>query len=80
LKLKFYNKDEQPYYTRTESHRQGARLRGYYKLRKTELVDLLETPQRPPRRGGQKKPLGKVIILPKLEDIDIFENKSMTGS
>jgi len=30
-------------------------LRGYYKLKKAELVNLLETPQRPPRRGGQKK-------------------------
>jgi len=29
-------------------------LRGYYKLKKAELVDLLESsPQRPPRRGGQ---------------------------
>ena len=48
-------------------------LKGYYKLRKAELVDLLETPQRPPRRPGQRKPLRQATVLPKPEDTDIFE-------
>ena len=52
-------------------------LRGYYKLRKAELVSLLETPIRPPRRPGQKKSLGKVILLPKPESMDIFEQQEM---
>jgi len=52
-------------------------LRGYYKLRKTELVHLLKTSQRSPRRSGQKKPLGKVIMLPKPEYMDIFEKQEM---
>ena len=36
-------------------------LRVYHMLRKAELVVLLETPVRSPRRPGQKKSLGKVI-------------------
>ena len=52
-------------------------LRGYYKLRKDELVSLLETPIRPPRRPGQKKSLGKVILLPKPDAMDIFERQEM---
>ena len=52
-------------------------LRGYYKLRKTELVSLLETPKRPPRRPGQKKSFGKVTLLPKPESMDIFEQQEM---
>ena len=55
-------------------------LKGYYKLRKAELVTLLETPQRPPRRPGQKKALDKVTILPKPEEMDSFELKEMTKS
>ena len=52
-------------------------LRGYYKLRKDELVSLLETPIRPPRRPGQKKSLGKVILLPKPDAMYIFERQEM---
>ena len=52
-------------------------LRGYYKLRKDELVSLLETPIRPPRRPGQKKSLGKVILLPKPDAMDRFERQEM---
>ncbi|WP_227549598.1 Rho termination factor N-terminal domain-containing protein, partial [Acinetobacter baumannii] len=44
-------------------------LRGYYKLRKAELIDLLDSPVRPPRRPGQ------VDILP--EDMDDFELQEM---
>ena len=52
-------------------------LRGYYKLRKTELISLLETPIWPPRRPGPKKSLGKVTLLPKPEDMDVFEQQEM---
>ena len=52
-------------------------LHGFYKLLKTELVSLLDTPVRPPRRPGQKKAFGKVTLLPKPEDIDIFEQQEM---
>ena len=48
-------------------------LKGYYKLKKAELIDLLDTPQRPPRRAGQKKPIRQVTILPNSEDMDNFE-------
>ena len=53
-------------------------LRGYYKLRKAELVSLLEAPIRPPRRPGQKRSLGRAAIVPKLEEIDLFEQQEMT--
>ena len=53
-------------------------LRGYYKLLKAELVSLLESPIRPPRRPGQKNSLGKVTVLPKPEAMDIFERQEMT--
>jgi len=52
-------------------------LRGYYKLKKAELVSLLETPIRPPRRPGSKKSLGKVTLLSKPEDMDSFELEEM---
>ena len=52
-------------------------LKGYYKLLKAELVSLLKTPIRPPRRLGQRKPLREVTILPKLEDMDTFEKQEM---
>ena len=52
-------------------------LRGYFKLRKAELVTLLETPIRPPRRPGQKKSLGKVTLLLKPEEMDSFELQEM---
>ena len=52
-------------------------LRGYYKLRKAELISLLDTPLRPPRKPGPKKPLGKVTLLPRPEDMDIFERQEM---
>ena len=52
-------------------------LRGYYKLRKDELVSLLETPIRPPRRPDQKKSLGKVILLPKPDAMDRFERQEI---
>ena len=53
-------------------------LRGYYKIRKAELVSLLEAPIRPPRRPGQKRSLGRAAIVPKLEEIDLFEQQEMT--
>ena len=53
-------------------------LRGYFKLRKAELVSLLETSlMRPLRRPGPKKSLGKVTLLPKPEDMDSFELQEM---
>ena len=52
-------------------------LRGYYKLRKAELVSLLDTPIRPPRRPGPKKSLGRVTLLPKPEEMDQFELQEM---
>jgi len=55
-------------------------LKGYYKLRKADLITLLETPQRPPRRPGQKKALGKVTMLSKPEEMDSFELKEMAKS
>ena len=45
-------------------------LRGYYKLRTAELVSLLETPTRPPRRSRPKRSLGKVTLLPEPKDMD----------
>ena len=53
-------------------------LRGYYKLLKAELVALLETPVRPPRRPGKRKNLGRAAILPKPEEMDVFEQHEMT--
>ena len=53
-------------------------LRGYYKLRKAELVAFLEAPIRPPRRPGQKRSLGRAAIVPKPEEIDLFEQQEMT--
>ena len=54
-------------------------LRGYYKLRKAELVSSLkETLIRPSRRPGQRKSLGKVTLLPKPEEMDTFEQQEMT--
>ena len=41
-------------------------LRGYYKLLKAELVALLETPVRPPRRPGKRKDLGRAAIYQSL--------------
>ena len=55
-------------------------LRGYHKLKKAELVALLETPVRPPKRLGQKKSLGKVILLPRPEKMDAFELREMAKS
>ena len=53
-------------------------LRGYHRLRKAELIDLLDTPVRPPRRAGQRKPLGQVTILPRPEDMDVFERHEIS--
>ena len=53
-------------------------LRGYYKLRKAKLVAFLEAPIRPPRRPGQKRSLGRAAIVPKPEEIDLFEQQEMT--
>ena len=52
-------------------------LHGFYKLQKAELVTLLDAPIRPLRRPGQKKAFGKVTLLPKPEDMDIFERQEM---
>ena len=52
-------------------------LRGYYKLRKAELVSLLEAPIRPPRRPGQKRSLGRAVILPRPDQMDVFEQQEM---
>ena len=40
----------------------------------------LETPVRPPRRSGQKKSLGKVLLLPKPRDMDDLELREMAKS
>ena len=53
-------------------------LRGYYNLRKAELVSLLEAPIRPSRRPAQKRSLGRAAIIPKPEEIDLFEQQEMT--
>ena len=54
-------------------------LRGYFKLRKAELVSLLEeTPVRPPRRLGQRVNLGRAAILPRPDQMDVFEQREMT--
>ena len=54
-------------------------LRGYYKLRKAELVSLLGTSMGSPQRPGPKKSLSsKVALLPKPEDMDVFEQQEMT--
>ena len=48
-------------------------LRGYHKLRKAELVSLLETPTRPPRRSGPGRSFSRVTLLPEPKDMDNFE-------
>ena len=52
-------------------------LRGYHKLRKAELAALLETPIRPPRRPRQRRSLGRAAIVPKPEEMDLFELQEM---
>ena len=52
-------------------------LSGYYKLQKAELVSLLDTQTRFPRRSRQKKLLGKGTLLSKHEDMDNFEFEKM---
>ena len=52
-------------------------LYGYYKLRKAELISLLETSMRPLRRPGPEKSLSRVTLLPKPEDMDSFELQEM---
>ena len=50
-------------------------LRSYHKLRKAELIDLLYT--KPPRSNRKRNHIRKVTILPKPEDMDIFEKQEM---
>ena len=53
-------------------------LRGYYKLRKAELISLLGTSMGPLRRPGPKKSLSsKVTLLSESEDMDSFELREM---
>ena len=52
-------------------------LRGYYKLRKAELVSILETSMRPPRRPGQRMNLSRAVILPRPDQMDVFEQQEM---
>ena len=53
-------------------------LRGYFILRKAELVSLMETPVRPPRRSGQGVNLGRATILPRPGQMDVIEQQEMT--
>ena len=54
-------------------------LRGYYKLKKADLISLLEDrPKRPVRRSGERRPLRQVIVLPTPEAMDNFERKEMS--
>ena len=46
-------------------------LKGYHKLRKADLIDLVSTPQRPVR---------PVTILPTPEAMDVFEKREMAKS
>ena len=48
-------------------------LRGYFKLRKAELISLLGTSMRP----EPEKSLSRVTLLPKPEDMDSFELQEM---
>ncbi|XP_057311026.1 uncharacterized protein LOC130648913 [Hydractinia symbiolongicarpus] len=70
-----------------------AKTRGltrYSRLRKADLVALLEqpaaptppqdVPQRPPRRAGRRNPARPVTILPTPEAMDIFERQEMAKS
>ena len=52
-------------------------LRGYFKLRKAELISLLGTSMRPLRRPEPEKSLSRVTLLPKPEDMDSFELQEM---
>ena len=55
-------------------------LRGYYQLQKADLVALLESPTRPPRRLGQKTSLGKVALISNPGDMNAFERQEMAKS
>lgn len=44
------------------------------------LTLILETPQRPPRSVGQRKPVRPVTILPTPEAMDVFRNQEITKS
>ena len=59
-------------------------LRGYYKLKKDDLVALLleqsaeELPTAPPRaRERERRPVLPVKIIPSLQEMDEFEKEEM---
>ena len=52
-------------------------LHRYSKLKKADLIAFLEAQVRPPRRPGQKRPLGRAVLLPKPEEMDLFELQEM---
>ena len=58
-------------------------LRGYSRLRKAELINLLknEVPTPPPRRNrGKRQPVQQVKIIPHPQEMDIFEREEMEKS
>ena len=58
-------------------------VRGYSRLRKAELINLLENevPTPPPRRNrGKRQPVQQVKIIPHPQDMDIFEREEMEKS
>ena len=55
-------------------------LKGYSRLRKADLVILLEesqAPVAPPRREGKRRAVSKVRIIAHPQDMDIFERQEM---
>ena len=56
-------------------------LKGYSRLRKADLVHLLEEsssqPVAPPRKEGKRRAVSKVSIIPHPQDMDIFERQEM---
>ena len=52
-------------------------LRSYNRLRKQELIDLLNAPVRPPRSAGRRGALRKVTLIPHPADMDMFERREM---
>ena len=59
-------------------------LKGYSRLRKADLISLLEQsssqPVAPPRREGKRRPVTHVKIIPHPQDMDIFEKQEMEKS
>ena len=56
-------------------------LKGYSRMRKADLISLLEQsssqPVAPPRKEGKRRAVSKVSIIPHPQDMDIFERQEM---